>query len=96
MFEDLLRTPISSEQDYRLSILNTLLRTPHRDVAPYIPLFQHVHENDPLFFGHLSAWYFDNGAVHDLKQLFVAFMVTSKFSDEYRDSGLSMLQKMPP
>jgi hypothetical protein len=96
MFDHLLRNPIASEQDYRLSILNALLRTPHRDVAPYMPLFQHVHENDPLFFGHLAAWYFDNGAVHDLKQLFVAFMVTSKFSDDYRDSGLYMLEKMPP
>ncbi len=96
MFDHLLRNPITSEQDYRLSILNALLRTPHRDVAPYIPLFQHVHENDPLFFGHLAAWYFDNGSVHDLKQLFVAFMATSKFSDEYRDSGLRMLEKMPP
>jgi len=96
MFDHLLRNAITSEQDYRLSILNALLRTPHRDVAPYIPLFRHVHENDPLFFGHLAAWYFDNGSVHDLKQLFVAFMVTSKFSDDYRDSGLCMLEKMPP
>lgn len=96
MFENLLRQPISSEQDYRLSILNALLRTPHRDVTPYMPLFQHVLDNDPLFFGHLAAWYFDNGAVHDLKQLFIAYMVTAKFSEEYRDSGLSMLQKMPP
>ncbi len=96
MFDHLIRNPIGSEQDYRLSILNTLLRTPHRDVAPHIPLFQHVHENDPLFFGHLAAWYFDNGSVHDLKQLFVAFMVTSKFSDEFRDTGLCMLEKMPP
>lgn len=96
MFDHLLRNPITSEQDYRLSILNALLRTPHRNVSPYIPLFQHVHENDPLFFGHLAAWYFDNGSVHDLKQLFVAFMTISKFSEEYRDSGLSMLEKMPP
>lgn len=96
MHDHLLRNTITSEQDYRLSIINALLRTPHRDLAPYIPLFQQVNERDPLFFGHLAAWYFDNGSVHDLKQLFVAFMVTSKFSDEFRDSGLHMLQKMPP
>ncbi len=86
----------SPEQDYRLGILNSLLRTPHRDVAPVIPVFREVHERDPIFFGHLAAWYFDHGAVRDLKELFVAFMATSAFTDEYRDGGLAMLEKLPP
>jgi hypothetical protein len=59
------------EQDYRLNILNVLLRTPHRNVAPYMPLFADVHERDPLFFVRLAAWYNEVGAVHDLKQLFI-------------------------
>ncbi|MBX9668708.1 MAG: hypothetical protein K2X93_13865 [Candidatus Obscuribacterales bacterium] len=84
------------EQDYRLSIMNVLLRTPHRDVAPYIPLFTDVHQRDPLFFIRLGAWYYDNGTVHDLKQLFIAFLATSKFSDEFRDAGLALLEKLPP
>jgi hypothetical protein len=97
MFEDLIRQSANaSEQDFRLIIMNSLLRTPHRQVAPFIPLFRHVHERDPLFFGHLAAWYVDNGTVRDLKQLFVAFMSTSRFSDEFRSAGLSMLQTMPP
>jgi hypothetical protein len=97
MFEQIInQSANSSEQDFRLAILNALLRTPHKEVAPYIPLFRFVHERDPLFFGHLAAWYLRNGTVHDLKQLFIACLVTSRFSDEYRDSGIAMLQELPP
>lgn len=97
MFENLLQVPArGAEQDFRLSILNALLRTPHRDMEPYIVLFRHVHTSDPLFFGRLAAWYYNNGTVHDLKQLFIAFMAVSDFSDEYRDSGLALLVKLPP
>lgn len=96
-FDELMRrTRNAPEQDFRLMILNALLRTPHREVSPHIPLFRHVHERDPLFFGPLAAWYFKNGSVHDLKQLFVAFMATSKFSEEYRNAGIAMLTELPP
>ncbi len=97
MFDDLIKlSEKASEQDFRLIILNALLNTPHRMLAPYIKLFNYVHERDPLFFGHLAAWYFDNGSVRDLKQLFAAFLATSQFSDEFRSAGLAMLQKMAP
>lgn len=84
------------EQDYRLHILNALLRTPHRDVAPYMPLFKDVHDRDPLFFVRLAAWYNETGAVHDLKQLFIAYLATSTFCEDFRDVGLAMLEKLPP
>ncbi len=97
MFESLInQTANSSEQDFRLAILNSLLRTPHREIEPYIPLFRYVHDRDPLFFAHLAVWYFENGTVRDLKQLFVAFLAVSKFSDEFRSAGAAMLQKMAP
>lgn len=97
MFESLInQTASANEQDFRLAILNSLLRTPHREIEPYVPLFRYVHERDPLFFGHLAAWYFENGSVRDLKQLFVAFLAVSKFSDDYRSAGSGLLQKMPP
>ena len=98
MFDDLLLTNPrnGSEQDFRLAILNALMRTPHREVAPFIPLFRHVHDNDPLFFVRLAAWYFDHGTIHDLKQLFIAFLCVSNFSEEFRQAGAVMLQKLPP
>ncbi len=89
-------TSSMSEQDYRLTILNALLRTPHRNVQPYVSLFRDVHDRDPLFFSHLSVWYCDNGAIHDLKQLFIAFLCTSKFSDEFREAGHALLDGLPP
>lgn len=85
-----------AEQDYRLTIMNVMLRTPHRDVAPYIPLFADVHERDPLFFVRLAAWYFENGTVHDVKQLFIAFLALSKFSEDFREAGLALLERLPP
>jgi hypothetical protein len=97
LFEDLIRRNAGAgEQDFRLAILNALLRTPHRQVEPYIVLFRFVYDRDPLFFGQLAFWYFDNGSVHDLKQLFIAFLATSKFSEEHRHAGLALLQKLPP
>lgn len=97
MFDELInRTTNSPEQDFRLAILNAMLRTPHRQVAPFMPLFKYVSERDPLFFAHLGAWYLKNGSVHDIKQLFIAFLVTSKFSEEHRNAGLAMLQQLPP
>ncbi|HEY9714753.1 MAG TPA: hypothetical protein V6C72_14895, partial [Chroococcales cyanobacterium] len=97
MFDELIaRTTGASEQDFRLAIINALLCTPHRKIEPFIPLFRHVHDKDPLFFVRLAAWYFDNGSVHDLKQLFIAFLATSRFSDEFRQSGIVLLHKLPP
>lgn len=97
MFDDLIRNTASApEQDFRLAILNSLLRTPHRDVAPFMPLFRYVHDRDPLFFGRLAAWYYDHGTVNDLKQLFIAFLATSKFSDDYRSSGIALMQRLAP
>jgi hypothetical protein len=97
-FERLLERARSGmgEEDYRLNILNVMLRTPHRNVTPYMPLFADVHERDPLFFVRLAAWYNETGAIHDLKQLFIAYLATSKFSDEFREVGLALLEKLPP
>ncbi|HEY9785544.1 MAG TPA: hypothetical protein V6D17_09105 [Candidatus Obscuribacterales bacterium] len=89
-------TGLGPETDNRLDILNSLLTCPHRDVAPLIPLFQQVHDKDPLFFGHLAAWYVGIGTIHDLKQLFIAMLITSKFSQEYRQAGLAMIDSLAP
>ncbi len=85
-----------AEQDYRLMILSSLISTPHREITPYVPLFTNVHDRDPLFFVRLAAWYFENGSVHDLKQLFIGFLATSKFSEEFREVGQALLAELPP
>lgn len=84
------------ENEFRLEILNALLRTPHGDLAPYIAPFQYIHDRDPRFFIRLACWYFALGTVHDLKLLFVAMLCTSRFSDEFRECGLALLESLPP
>lgn len=85
-----------SEADYRLEILNALLKTPHRETDPYIPLFLDIHNRDPLFFLQLACWYFDHGSVNDLKQLFIANLIISGFSDRFRKCGKALMMKLPP
>lgn len=84
------------EQEFRLEILNALLRTPHGDLEPFVDPFVIIHQRDPIFFSRLAAWYFKHGTVHDLKQLFIAILCTSKFSQEFREAGLCMLKQLPP
>jgi len=97
MFDNLIQlSRTASEQDFRLAILNAVICTPHRQIAPFIPLFNLVNERDPRFFGQLAVWYYRNGGVHDLKQLFIAYLATSKFSDEYREAGIALMQELPP
>lgn len=84
------------ETDFRLSILNTFLRTPHGDLESVLPLFVQVHSKDPLFFGRLACWYASNGNVRDLRELFIAFMCASDFDPSYREAGLALLIALPP
>lgn len=85
-----------NEQDYRLEILNALLKTPHRKIEPYVPLFHEIHERDPLFFFQLACWYFDHGSVNDLKQLFIAYLFISRFSERFRQCAKQLMMRLPP
>jgi hypothetical protein len=83
------------EQDLRLSILNTLLTTPHRRLAEVWPVHQEMVRQDPLFYVHLAAWYADHGEVRDHKEMFVINLVLSTF-EGHRDVGLALLRALPP
>ncbi len=85
-----------AEHEFRLEILNALLRTPHGVIEPYISPFRYIHDRDPLFFVRLAAWYFELGTVNDLKILFIAMLCTSRFSNDFREVGLAMLERLPP
>lgn len=86
------RTP---EQDLRLRILNTLLTTPHRDLAQVWPVHREMAASDPRFYVRLAAWYSDHGDVRDHKEMFAVTLVTSDFPG-HRDVGLALLREMPP
>jgi hypothetical protein len=84
-----------TEQDPRLGILNTLLTTPHRQLAAIYPVHQDMVRKDPRFYVHLAAWYNDHGDVRDHKETFVVNLVLSTFPG-HRDVGLALLRGLPP
>ena len=86
---------MSAEQDLRLEILNTLLTTPHRELAQIWPVHRDLVARDPRFYVRLAAWYADRGDVRDHKEMFVVALALSDF-EGHRDVGLALLRKMPP
>ncbi|MFO0880644.1 MAG: hypothetical protein U0840_25130 [Gemmataceae bacterium] len=88
----MLRVP---EFDLRLTMLNTLLTTPHRKLEALWPVHQELCVSDPRFYVHLAAWYFDTGEVRDHKEIFIATLALSSF-EGHRDVGLALLRRLPP
>jgi hypothetical protein len=84
-----------TERDTRSEFLNTLLTTPHRNLAALHPLHQQMIAGDPIFYVHLAAWYAANGQVRDHKEMFVIMLCTSSF-EGHRDVGLALLRELPP
>jgi hypothetical protein len=85
----------TEEQDLRVRLFNTLLTTPHRELASIYPVHQEIITQDPLFYVHLAAWYADEGEIRDHKEMFVVNLVLSDFPG-HRDVGLALLREFPP
>src|SRR6266496_581336 len=83
------------ERDIRLEMLNSLLTTPHRELAQVAKLHAEMIQRDPLFYGHLAVWYQRNGDVRDHKEEFVANLLASALT-EHRGAGFVLLQEFPP
>lgn len=83
------------EQDLRLNILNTLLTTPHRDLASIHQVHKSMVEQDPLFYGRLAAWYAETGDVRDHKEMFAITLCLSDFQG-HRDEGCALARQLPP
>jgi hypothetical protein len=83
------------ERDLRLALLNTLLTTPHRNLAALYPLHHDMIGQDPRFYVRLAAWYSDRGDVRDHKEMFVVNLCLSHF-EGHRDVGLALLGRLPP
>lgn len=83
------------EQDLRLRLLNTLLTTPHRKLEQIHPIHADLVAQDPLFYGHLAAWYARHGDVRDHLEMFVVTLALSAF-EGHRDAGLALLRDLPP
>lgn len=88
-------TMTAAEQDIRLDIFNSLLTTPHGDLGEVASLHEVMREMDPLFYGHLAAWYWRHGEVRDHREVFAALLLESNWS-VHRDAGFMLLQELPP
>lgn len=84
-----------SEQDIRLTLLNTLLTTPHRNLPAIYPIHKQMIEQDPSFYVQVGAWYADHGDVRDHKEMFVIMLCLSQ-EEGHRDVGLALLRELPP
>ncbi|MDJ0797705.1 MAG: hypothetical protein QNJ51_12980 [Calothrix sp. MO_167.B12] len=85
----------TAEKDLRLELLNSLLTTPHRELAKVAEFHKMMVELDPIFYGHLATWYQHHGDVRDHKEVFLGHLLTSNVT-EHRDAGFMMLQEFPP
>jgi hypothetical protein len=84
-----------NEQDRRLQLLNSLLTTPHRDLASIWPFHRDLANQDPRFYVRLAAWYAEQGAVRDHKEMFVIALALSGDAG-LRDVGLALVRTLPP
>lgn len=89
------RPSTTPEQDLRLGLLNSLLTTPHRELAKIRPVHEAIVAKDPRFYVRLAAWYADHGDVRDHKEMFIISLVLSDFPG-HRDAGLGLLRDLPP
>lgn len=87
---------MTAELDVRINILNSILRSPHRDIAAFVPVHTQALKGDPLFYLHLAAWYTDKGEVRDHKHLFTARLLTSDPTLQFRPVGRAMLSALSP
>jgi len=85
----------ADERDVRLDILNSLLTTPHGDLGEVARLHEVMRGLDPLFYGHLAAWYWRHGEVRDHREVFAALLLDSDWP-QHRDAGFMLLQELPP
>lgn len=85
----------TQEQDTRLNILNSLLKSTHRKVEDVAAVHKQMVSEDPLFYGKLAYWAQENTDVRDHKEMFIANMFLSEFS-EHREAAYVMTQSMAP
>jgi len=88
-------TTNTNENDIRVTILDSLLTCPHRDVENLVDLHSRMSEMDPIFYAHLGVWSQENTSIRDHKELFIARLFLSDFP-EHREAAYVLMQDLPP
>jgi hypothetical protein len=82
------------EKDVRMDVMNSLLNTPHRKVEEIVVLHKEYIAADATFYGHLAAWYLENGDIRDHKEVFIATLFQSEL-EQHREAAFAMLVSLP-
>lgn len=83
-----------NEQDIRVSMLNSFLSCPHRDLDKLKGTHLELQKSDPVFYAHLAAWYSKKGDIRDHKEVFVGALICDEYL-ENRETGLALFREMP-
>lgn len=84
----------TSEQDYQLNIINSLLVSTHRDLEKVRKDHKDILERDPMFYGKLAGWYLKHGELRDTFEVFISNLLVSEIP-EHREAGFMFLQRLP-
>ncbi|NDD28799.1 MAG: hypothetical protein EB084_11090 [Proteobacteria bacterium] len=68
---------VGTEASARTDLLDAFLHASHGRLGNVAEVHREALERDALFYGRLSRWYAENGAVRDHNELFVAHLLTS-------------------
>jgi len=83
------------ESDERVSLLNSILQCPHRDLDKIIEVHRAVQKSDPLFYARLAAWHGEFGEIRDHNEVFTGLLCVDPFIDN-RETGLALFRLLPP
>lgn len=79
------------------AVISELTRSPHGDLAQYLPVGLKAAAEDPNFFAHLVAWNQVKGAIRDAKVALPVIALTATGTDiELRDNALAHIVSLDP
>ncbi len=78
-------------------IVQELIRSPHGDLAQYLPVGRLASAQEPEFLAHLIAWNQRKGAIRDSKvALPIVYLATGAAVPEFRENALAHLAALDP
>lgn len=84
----------TEEDNYRVKILNSILRCPHRDIDSILQIHIQAQKDDPLFYARLAVWHQKNGEIRDHNEAFIGLLCIDPI-EENRETGLALLREQP-
>lgn len=80
----------------KTQLISELTKSPHGNLAEYLPIGLEAARTDPDFFAHLISWNHLNGQIRDAKLALPIIALTNANEDEYRENALAHLAAANP